>query len=150
MERTLANRQYPTSIYSIVFVTVVVVILVVIIAGTPAGCRYGPRVQYPFAAHVEYLAGEEKDVALFVTSDDRVFVGNELAACEDVLNHLLATQERTPDRMLVLSADRAASFGAVRRVIAAARDAGFRRIRVVTFLGTPLEFGFGGRKSRAA
>ncbi len=70
------------------------------------------------------------DVVVTVRPDGTTFVASQWVEAESLVRELAWLGEHNPRSRLVLRADRGARFGAVRQVIRAAGEAGWRRITI--------------------
>lgn len=89
---------------------------------------HSPHVNAADAPHAPRYVTRGDDVVLTVTADGAAFVGSNWA--HDPGELLQWTRSHNPASRAVLRADHRAKFGNVRRLVAAARDAGYRRLTI--------------------
>lgn len=91
-------------------------------------CRRGPNVSPATAPHAPRYLVRGDDVVLTMTADGTTFVASNWS--RDATDLLPWMRTHNPSSRAVLRADRRARFGDVRRLLASARDAGYRRITI--------------------
>jgi biopolymer transport protein ExbD len=101
----------------------------------PIACDYRPRVRLPWATTATPVAGTETDLEIVILTDRRIYVGQSLVPADQLKSELGRLASYGPDRQVMVRADGAVSYAAVEDVLAAARDAGFERLSLLTFRG---------------
>jgi biopolymer transport protein ExbD len=110
-------------------VDVVLVLLIIFMVITPMLQR-GKDVMLPKAQVVDEDPGSGDPLILSITSDRRVWVDQEPYDPPGLERRLRAAVAAEPTRPLLLKADQRVTVGAVRRVMAIARKAGARGVRI--------------------
>ena len=111
------------------FVDVMLVLLIVFMVTAPL-LSAGVPVDLPEAA-VEPLAIEKEPITVTVDADGRVFVKDDEVAMDELVPTLTAIATTGLDERIYVRGDRAASYGAIMRVMGTINGAGFRRIGLV-------------------
>jgi biopolymer transport protein TolR len=111
------------------FVDVMLVLLIVFMVTAPL-LSAGVPVDLPEAA-VEPLAIEKEPITVTVDTDGRVFVKDDEVAMDELVPALMAIATTGLDERIYVRGDRAASYGAIMRVMGMINGAGFHRIGLV-------------------
>jgi biopolymer transport protein ExbD len=90
----------------------------------------GVSVYQPSVLNGRRYAVRNDDVVVTVQASGELFAAHSWVPAKDLAEELQWLREHNPHSRFVLRADRDASFGMVRNVLRAARDAGWRRITV--------------------
>jgi biopolymer transport protein TolR len=112
------------------FVDVMLVLLVVFMVAAPM-LQTGIDVNLPKTT-TQNLRMWEEPLVLTVRKDGTFFLARQEVALEDLETKLRAIFETSEDRDLFLRADEAAPYGMVAKGLAAAREAGAKRLGMVT------------------
>jgi len=112
-------------------VDVVLVLLIIFMVVTPM-LQQGVDVLLPHGPHAEKKPGEEGELIISIKDDGSVFIGQSWVPDEDLSRFLRAEHETDPQRTVMLKADARINFGKVRAVMAAANEANFTRIAILT------------------
>jgi biopolymer transport protein TolR len=110
-------------------VDVVLVLLIIFMVVTPMLQR-GKDVQLPRSIHVDKDTKGGDPLILSVTKDGKVWVEKDEFDEAGLLAHLRDVVAADPYRPFLLKGDNAATVGDVRKVMAIARKAGARGVRV--------------------
>jgi biopolymer transport protein ExbD len=110
-------------------VDVVLVLLIIFMVVTPMLQR-GKDVMLPQAKVIDEEPGSGDPLILSITSDRRVWVDQEAYDPAGLERRLRAEVAAQPTRPFLLKGDRRVTVGAVRRVMAIARKAGARGVRI--------------------
>lgn len=112
-------------------VDVCLVLLIIFMVVTPM-LQAGVDVMLPPGPHAEKKPGQEGDLMISIKSDGTVFVGQNWIPDKDLPTYLAAEYQKDPSRSVNLKADRRINFGKVRMVMAAANEAKFTRVAILT------------------
>ncbi|HEY0156815.1 MAG TPA: biopolymer transporter ExbD [Thermoanaerobaculia bacterium] len=126
-------------IYGIALFGVVLTLFMALIPPQPIACGFVPRVSLPWATTATRVHGAETDLEITIRKTGEIFVGQNRVPAAQLAAELRTLADRGTDRQLLVSADGTVSYGDVEQVLAAARDAGFRRLALMTFRGTAVE-----------
>ena len=98
--------------------------------------------------HAAGLSSQEDPLVVGLTKDGRIYLNDNPIALADLRGKLVAIGQASPDRALLLRADRSVPYGDVVGVIAAIKDAGINRLGMVTEPApdAPLSRPAGGRR----
>ncbi len=108
----------------------VMLVLLVIFMVTAPLLTTGVHVDLPKVKSSPMQADDSK-LLLIVTSDEHVYLGKD-EITDDVEGKLKANQKLMEDKELYVQADENVKYGAVLRVMAAARSAGVEKLGMVT------------------
>src|SRR5262245_5651229 len=111
-------------------VDVMLVLLVIFMVTAPI-IQQGVSVDLP-KTRAAGLASQEDPLVVGLTKDGKVFVNDNPIALADLRAKLVAIAEASPDRPLLLRADRSVPYGDVVAVIAAIKEAGIVKLGMVT------------------
>ena len=111
-------------------VDVMLVLLVIFMVTAPI-IQQGVSVDLP-KTRAAGLASQEDPLVVGLTKDGKVFVNDNPIALPDLRAKLVAIAAASPDRPLLLRADRSVPYGDVVAVIAAIREAGIVKLGMVT------------------
>jgi biopolymer transport protein ExbD len=113
-------------------VDVVLVLLIIFMVVTPM-IASGVAVDLPRTTHHNRKPDDGKDIIVSVTQAERLYVGGQGIGSPDQLGAALAEERRRfPNKTIFLKADTRVPFGAVRRTLAAMREAGMEEVYVGT------------------
>ena len=96
-------------------------------------------VRLPFAPHASELLYYYPELCITLTLDGSVFIDTQLLSSHRLPTRFREIGARTPQTQVLLRADGRLPFSAVRPMIKQLREAGFRRVSLVTFEGLPIE-----------
>lgn len=116
------------------FVDVMLVLLVIFMVTAPI-LQQGVNVDLPEVASGP-LEGSDEQLVVSVTRDGRVLLNDSPVKVEELSQKLRAILGLRPDRAVYLRADKNIAYGRVVEVMAAVRDAGVKKLGMVT---EPLE-----------
>lgn len=108
----------------------VMLVLLVIFMVTAPLLTTGVHVDLPKVKSSPMQADDSK-LLVIVTSDEHVYLGKD-EITDDVEGKLKANQKLMEDKELYVQADENVKYGAVLRVMAAARSAGVEKLGMVT------------------
>ena len=112
-------------------VDVMLVVLIIFMVVAPL-LRQEAMVELPRARHVEAVcADRQRILTVVLTGDGRVSLGQEAMGPENLAGLLHSRHETDPGLQLQVEADRAVSYGEVKRILQASRDAGFQGASLV-------------------
>lgn len=111
------------------FVDVMLVLLIVFMVTAPL-LSTGVPVDLPEAA-ANPLAVEKEPITVTVDTDGRIFVKDDQVGVDELVPRLMATASQGLDERIYVRGDKAASYGAIMRVMGTINGAGFRRIALV-------------------
>ncbi len=118
----------------------VVMTLFLVFPPAPIVCGHDGRyVPLPWGATAEPLASSERDLEIHVTRNRGIFVGPYLVPRAKLASVLRELATRDAGRRLLLIADGSLAYAEIEDVVTAARDAGFRRLALVTFSGPRID-----------
>ena len=112
------------------FVDVMLVLLIIFMVTAPM-MHQGIDVDLPETS-TQPLRVTDEPLILTVKKDGGVFVGRKEIQPEDLKEKLAAIFEGRDSKELFLRADKAAPYGAVVKALAAAREAGAKKLGMVT------------------
>ena len=127
-------------------VDVMLVLLVIFMVTAPI-IQQGVSVDLP-KIRAAGLSSQEDPLVVGLTKDGTIYINDNPIALADLRGKLVAIGQASPDRALLLRADRSVPYGDVVGVIAAIKDAGINRLGMVTEPApdAPLSRPAGGRR----
>ena len=111
-------------------VDVMLVLLVIFMVTAPI-IQQGVSVDLP-KIRAAGLSSQEDPLVVGLTKDGTIYLNDNPIALADLRGKLVAIGQASPDRALLLRADRSVPYGDVVGVIAAIKDAGINRLGMVT------------------
>lgn len=111
-------------------VDVMLVLLVIFMVTAPI-LQQGVAVDLP-EARAGSLAGREEQLVVSVTSDGSLYLNDEEVSAAELDARLQSVAAQRPDGQVFVRADKSVPYGAVVEVMAAIKDAGIRRVGMVT------------------
>lgn len=111
------------------FVDVMLVLLIVFMVTAPL-LSAGVPVDLP-EAPASPLAVEKEPITVTVDTDGRIFVKDDRVTVDELVPRLMAKATQGLDERIYVRGDKAASYGAIMRVMGTINGAGFRRIALV-------------------
>jgi biopolymer transport protein TolR len=112
------------------FVDVMLVLLIIFMVTAPI-LQQGVNVDLPQVT-VGPLTGKDEQLVVIVTRDGKVQLNDSPLKVEELQKKLAAILQVRPDREVYLRADKNVPYGKVVEVMAAARNAGVRKLGMVT------------------
>jgi biopolymer transport protein TolR len=112
------------------FVDVMLVLLIIFMVTAPI-LQQGVNVDLPQVA-AGPLTGKDEQLVVVVTRDGKVQLNDNPLKVEELQKKLIAILQARPDREVYLRADKNVPYGKVVEVMAAVRNAGVRRLGMVT------------------
>lgn len=137
--RLMAMIERNLNAFGMAMLGVVMALTLAMFPPAPTACDYRPGVRLPWATTATPVPGTETDLEIMVLADRRIYVGQNLVPAARLKSELGRLASYGPDRQVLVRADGAVSYAAVEDVLAAARDAGFERLSLLTFRGPRLE-----------
>jgi biopolymer transport protein ExbD len=111
-------------------VDVCLVLLIIFMVVTPL-LQTGRAVQLPETNDPEKMPEGAKQVDVAIEQDGSVFLGDKWIAPDQVLPTFQEIHERTPDKDVVIKADRRLKYREVRKLMKAVNQAGFAGVGLV-------------------
>ena len=111
------------------FVDVMLVLLIVFMVTAPL-LSAGVPVDLP-EANAKPLALEKEPITITVNTDGRIFIKEAEVSIDDLVSKLNAATAKNLDERIYVRGDKAASYGAIMRVMGVMNGAGFRHIGLV-------------------
>ena len=111
-------------------VDVMLVLLVIFMVTAPI-IQQGVSVDLP-KTRAAGLNSQEDPLVVGLTKDGKVFLNDNAIALADLKGKLAAIGQASPDRAVLLRADRSVPYGDVVGVIAAIKEAGINKLGMVT------------------
>ncbi len=139
MGTTELNRFSASTAFPVAASIVFLLIFIVVWATTPLIGDLGPRINLPFAHFASTYPGSERDLIIYMPSDRRIIVSHMISSPTDLPKMLREIHDRTPDRTVVVLADRSLPYGEIRNVLGWSRNAGFSEFWLLTFTGNRLK-----------
>ncbi|HEV8716559.1 MAG TPA: protein TolR [Candidatus Binatia bacterium] len=112
------------------FVDVMLVLLIIFMVTAPI-LQQGVNVDLPQVT-VGPLTGKDEQLVVIVTREGKVQLNDSPLKVEELQKKLAAILQVRPDREVYLRADKNVPYGKVVEVMAAARNAGVRKLGMVT------------------
>lgn len=112
------------------FVDVMLVLLIIFMVTAPI-LQQGVNVDLPQVT-VGPLTGKDEQLVVIVTREGKVQLNDSPLKVEELQKKLAAILQVRPDREVYLRADKNVPYGKVIEVMAAARNAGVRKLGMVT------------------
>jgi biopolymer transport protein ExbD len=114
------------------FVDICLVLLIIFMVVTPM-LQEGIQVHLPFAKNTQKTPDDEDHAVVVAVKDDKViFVQRKPVPRDQYLAEMTEIHDRTPDRSVLIKADRAMKYGDVRKVMVETNEAGFTEVSLVT------------------
>jgi biopolymer transport protein TolR len=130
----MAFDQHPDESISQINITplvdVMLVLLIIFMVTAPI-LQQGVSVELP-AVTTGLLTGEDEQLVVAVTREGRVLLNDNTVNVDELQQKLTALLQLRPDRGVYLRADKNVPYGKVVEVMAAARNAGVKRLGMVT------------------
>jgi len=111
------------------FVDVMLVLLIVFMVTAPL-LSAGVPVDLP-EAQAKPLALEKEPISITVNTDGKIFVKDAEVAIDDLVPRLKAAAKNDLNQRIYVRGDKAASYGAIMRVMGVMNGAGFQHIGLV-------------------
>jgi biopolymer transport protein TolR len=112
-------------------VDVCLVLLIIFMVVTPM-LQQGVDVLLPAGTHAEKKPGKEGDLIISVKQDGSIFVGQDWIPDAKLPTYLKAEHDKSPNRAVMMKADRRINFGKIRTVMKAANEADFSTVAILT------------------
>ena len=112
-------------------VDVCLVLLIIFMVVTPL-LQTGRAVQLPETDNPDKMPEGAKQLDVAIEQDGSIFLGDKWVAPDQLLATFQEVHERTPEKNVVIKADRRLKYGEVRKVMKAINQAGFPGVGLVT------------------
>ncbi len=114
------------------FVDICLVLLIIFMVVTPM-LQEGIQINLPFAKHSEKHEDDEAHaIIVAVKGPETIYVQKKQIPRDQYLSEMREGHERTPDKSVLIKADRAMKYGDVRKVSVETNEAGFNEVSLVT------------------
>jgi biopolymer transport protein ExbD len=124
-------REVRSDINVTPLVDVCLVLLIIFMVVTPM-LQKGINVSLPETAKPEKMPEGTKQITMAITQDGNVAVEQKWIPNDDLKAHLEEIHSQTPDKAVVIKADKRLKYKDVRKVMQVINEAGFSRVGVVT------------------
>jgi biopolymer transport protein TolR len=112
-------------------VDVCLVLLIIFMVVTPM-LQKGVNVQLPETMKPDKMPESAKQLTMAINKDGSVAVEEKWIPNEDLKAHLEEIHSQTPDKSVIIKADKRLKYKEVRKVMQVINEAGFSRVGVVT------------------
>jgi len=112
-------------------VDVCLVLLIIFMVVTPM-LQKGVNVQLPETMKPDKMPESAKQLTMAINKDGSVAVEEKWIPNEDLKAHLEEIHSQTPDKSVIIKADKRLKYKDVRKVMQVINEAGFSRVGVVT------------------
>jgi biopolymer transport protein TolR len=112
-------------------VDVCLVLLIIFMVVTPM-LQKGVDVTLPETVNPGKMPENQKQLTMAIKQDGAVFVGQNWVPAENLKNTLSEVHEQTPDKDIVVKADRRLKYKEVRKLMQLINEVGFSRVGLVT------------------
>jgi TolR protein len=124
-------REVKSDINVTPLVDVCLVLLIIFMVVTPM-LQSGVDVALPETPDPEKMPESQKQLTVAIKADGSVFVGQNWVESERLEAALAEVHNTTPDKTVVIKADRRLKYKQVRKLMQQINEAGFSRVGVVT------------------
>ena len=128
--RKIRNTESTLSLTPMI--DIMTVLLAVFIVTAPL-LTTGIDLELPEAGH-SVLTGDDHALQLSVSRAGNFYIGDERATVDQIVARAIAQRRENPNLGIMISGDRAASYGTVMQLMGALRDNGFARVGLRTEL----------------
>ena len=108
------------------------------LVNTPGPCSPSPPVLLPFASTANLLPVTDEELYVSVLPDGMLYVDRKWYPADEFAKRMREFGVRAPHKRLLLRAHKDLPFSVVRSVLVTLQRAGFQRVSLVTFEGSPL------------
>ncbi len=116
------------------FVDICLVLLIIFMVVTPM-LQEGVQISLPYAKNTEKKEDDESR-AIVVAIDNKnpkvIYVQKKAVSRDQFLAEMTEVHDRTPDKSILIKADKAMRYGDVRKVMIEANEAGFEEVSLVS------------------
>ena len=112
-------------------------LVVCFLGDRPGPSSPGPSVRLPFASGARFLHGSDAEIYITVLPDGMLYIDKKWYPPAEFARRMREFGSRASDKRLLLRADRALPFSVVRSVLRTLQHAGFNRVVLTTFEGSP-------------
>ena len=114
------------------FVDICLVLLIIFMVVTPM-LQEGIQINLPFAKHSgKHEDDEAHAIIVAVKGPETIYVQKKPIPRDQYLSEMQEVHDRTPDKSVLIKADRAMKYGDVRKVMVETNEAGFNEVSLVT------------------
>jgi biopolymer transport protein TolR len=114
------------------FVDICLVLLIIFMVVTPM-LQEGIQINLPYAKHSEKHEDDEAHaIIVAVKGPETIYVQKKPIPRDQYLSEMQEVHDRTPDKSVLIKADRAMKYGDVRKVMVETNEAGFNEVSLVT------------------
>lgn len=112
-------------------VDVCLVLLIIFMVVTPL-LQKGVDITLPETSNPDKMPEGSKQMTVAIKADGSVFINSNWVPKENVKASLVQMHTETPDKTIVIKADKRLAYRQVRSVLEMINDAGFSRVGVIT------------------
>jgi biopolymer transport protein TolR len=114
------------------FVDICLVLLIIFMVVTPM-LQSGIQINLPYAKHTEKKEDDEAHaIVVALKTADQIYVQKKPIPRDQYLAEMTEVHDRTPDKSILIKADRSMKYGDVRKVMIETNQAGFTTVSLVT------------------
>ena len=124
-------REVRSDINVTPLVDVCLVLLIIFMVVTPM-LQKGINVSLPETAKPDKMPESSKQLTMAIQADGSVAVEQKWIPNDDLKAHLEEIHSQTPDKAVIIKADKRLKYKDVRKVMQVINEAGFSRVGVVT------------------
>jgi biopolymer transport protein ExbD len=128
------SRSLNSDINVTPFVDICLVLLIIFMVVTPM-LQEGVQISLPYAKHTEKHEDDEAHaivVAVDLKNAKLIYVQKKPVNRDQFLAEMTEIHDRTPDKSVLIKADKAMRYGDVRKVMIEANEAGFEEVSLVS------------------
>ena len=129
--RTALVKEVRSDINVTPLVDVCLVLLIIFMVVTPM-LQKGVDITLPETKKPDKMPEGSKQMTVAIKSDGSVYINTNWVTNENVKATLSQIHTETPDKTIVIKADKRCKYRQVRKVMEQINDAGFNRVGVVT------------------
>lgn len=126
----MAQRRLLSQINVTPFVDVMLVLLVIFMVTAPM-LEQGIDLDLP-EVKASTIKPSTEPLTLSINKKGTIYISNKKVALEDLRKKLAAIKKRTPDKSVILKADKNVKYGRVAETMAVIKNAGINKIAMIT------------------